>query len=382
MEVYMFRHIYVYRIKCLLRNRPMVFWTFIYPIVMALLFYVAFANLTSADLFKSIPMSVVDNAEFKGQSSFASVISEYSSSADALFKVSYDTQEQAESKLESGSIKGYIIFDNGAHVVFKDSGIEQSIIKEFMDSYLQTAAAYSAIIGKNPDAAKNLSGAGDDDFIENITYGSKEAPDTTVAYFYALMAMAALFGSFWGQKEVEDIQADMTTYGARMNMTPVHKLKAFFYSFCASVTMQFICMVMLTAFLAFVLKVDFGPSLGFVLIICFFGSLAGVSFGAVLAALIKKGSRNMRISIMITVSLALSFLAGLNNISIKYAVTNAVPALAYVNPANLIADAFYALYYYSTYNRFFLNIGLLFGISMIFLLVIYLATRRQKYASL
>ena len=48
----------------------------------------------------------------------------------------------------------------------------------------------------------------------------------------------------------------------------------------------------------------------------------------------------------------------------------------------MISDAFYALYYYSDYSRFFLNIGILAGFSLVFYLVVYFTTRRQKYASL
>ena len=107
----------------------------------------------------------------------------------------------------------------------------------------------------------------------------------------------------------------------------------------------------------------------------------GVTFGAMVAALIKT-SEGVRMGIMISVSLLLSALAGMVYPGLKYIVTEAVPIMAYINPANLISDAFYALFYYGVGPRFYLNNGLLLAFSIVFTLVVYLVTRRQKYASL
>ncbi|MEI6101566.1 MAG: hypothetical protein WCP73_06985 [Eubacteriales bacterium] len=77
-----------------------------------------------------------------------------------------------------------------------------------------------------------------------------------------------------------------------------------------------------------------------------------------------------------------SILAGLMSQSIKLSITQAAPILAYINPANVISDAFYSLYYYTNHDRFFLSIAILFIMSGVFYLIVYLITRRQKYASI
>ncbi|MNW16289.1 hypothetical protein D3C71_2150910 [compost metagenome] len=56
--------------------------------------------------------------------------------------------------------------------------------------------------------------------------------------------------------------------------------------------------------------------------------------------------------------------------------------IAYINPANVISDAFYSLYYYDTYERYILNIGLLMAFSLTFYIITFLIVRRQKYASI
>jgi ABC-2 type transport system permease protein len=53
-----------------------------------------------------------------------------------------------------------------------------------------------------------------------------------------------------------------------------------------------------------------------------------------------------------------------------------------INPAALITDAFYSLYIYESLSRFFLNIGILSGFSVVLAAASYLFVRRERYASL
>jgi ABC-2 type transport system permease protein len=379
-----FSHIFVNRFKCLIRDRALVFWTLLYPVVLATLFALAFSNLSSSDAFKSIPVAVVSNAEYQGDTEFKSALDSVSDdnpdSADKLFHISVVTQQQAEDSLKNNEIKGYILLQNGPQIYVRDSGIDQTIIKQFADNYIQVSAAYKDVISKDPSAAAKLKYDGSKDFIEAVAPG-KGAPNDTLTYFYALLAMASLFGGFWGKKEIADIQADLTPQGQRINIAPVHKLKAFGASFLASVTLQFILLVILVIYLNIVLKVDFGDQLLFVLFTCLVGSFTGVTFGALIGAVVK-GGEHIKTSVLIGVSLIFSFMAGMMVQSVKTIITDSVPILTYINPANLITDAFYSLYYYNTYTRFLECIGILLGMSAVFYLIVYFVTRRQRYASI
>lgn len=380
----MFSHIFINRLKCLVRDRQMVFWTLLYPLVLATLFSLAFSNIASAESFKSIPIAVVDNAEYAGNTAFKAVLAHVSDdeagASEKLFNVTVATEEQAAESLKSNAVTGYILFQDGPHVVVKDSGMEQTILKQFMDSYLQTASAYAAIHNANPGAVPEFTSADSAINIKEVAPG-KAPPNSMLTYYYALIAMASLFGGFWGRKEVSDIQANLSPQGARMNLIPVHKLKVFGYSFLAAISVQFVSLLLLVAYLSLVLKIDFGNQMGFVLITCLAGSITGVSFGAMLGAICGK-NENLKTAVLISVSLVLSGLSGLYVADIKYIVNHAVPVLGYINPASLLTDAFYSLYYYSTYTKFFLSIGLLIAISVVFYLIVYFVMRRQKYASL
>ncbi|NLT13370.1 MAG: ABC transporter permease, partial [Clostridiales bacterium] len=143
----MFGHIFKYRIKCLFGGRAEIFWTLIYPIVMAIFFSLAFSNLSNVGHFEPFEIAVVDNGEFRKDAIFRSVLDSVSdqNSDDRLFNVVLTTKDDADARLEKNLIRGYILFDNGPRVVVKSTGMEQTILTEFMDSYLQTGSAYMTI---------------------------------------------------------------------------------------------------------------------------------------------------------------------------------------------------------------------------------------------
>lgn len=379
----MFKHIFFTRLKCIARDRPLIFWTLIYPLILATFFSLAFGNLASADNFKSIPIAVVDSAEYQSdinfQTALRSVSDDNDNAVQKLFHVSLLTERDASDSLRNGLIKGYIIFD-GMHIIVKESGIDQTILKSFLDNYLQFSSAYKTVLMGNPSHAKSIIIDAEKNFIQSVSPNNKPA-NANIINFYALISMAVMMGGFFGSKEIEDIQADLTSRGARLNMIPVNKMRAFGYSMSAAILIQFISLLILIGYLAFVLKVDFGRQIGYILLLCFAGSLMGVSFGAFIMAVVKGGS-GVKTAIMIAISMLLSSVAGLQSPNLKYIVTHAVPALAYINPANLVTDAFYSLYYYTTYTRFFINVALLAAFSVVFFIVVVLTTRRQRYASL
>lgn len=380
----MFAHIFKYRLKSLLRERQLVFWMLVYPMVLATLFSLAFSNLNSGIAFSSVPIAVVDNEAYAADSAFQAALASVSEGSgqagEKLFDLSVATLGQAEADLKDNKIKGYILIDGGYHVVVKETGTGQTILKEFVEAYLQTNSAVQTIAKANPAAMSNFRTPSKDGYLADAAREKADA-DIRVTYFYALLAMAALFGGFWGYKVISDSQADLSPQGARISLAPVHKLRTVTYSICAAVLVHFLSMVALVAYLWLALGIDFGGQLGYVLVACLASSFMGVSYGACIGS-IKLKTEMMKNMILIMSGILLSTLSGMMASSVKYAVTHAVPILAYINPANLIADAFYSLYYYSTYTRFYLNVGLMLAFSALFSLAVYFAVRRQKYGSL
>jgi len=378
-----FWHIFKYRLKSTVRDVQTIFWTLAFPIILVSFFAMAFSNLENISEYKTIKIGLVNTQQYQKDTMFQSHITAASKNVNPLFDVTiYDTQEAAAAALSDKQISGFILEDAALHLTIRSEGIDQTIMKEFLDWYLQTASSVSNIISGNPAAGMKISGI----LSENITYikdtnTGTNKPNDVLTYYYALIAMTCLYGAFMGSKEVTAVQANQSAQAARLNLAPVHKLKIFLSSLCAVTLIQYLSILILIAYMAFVLKIDFGNQIGYILLASFAGCCAGVSFGAVVGAATKKGE-GIKTGIIISASMAMSFLAGLMVARMKYMAARSFPILAYINPANLIADAFYALYYYNTYDRYFLNVGLLFAFSFVFYLIVFLLMRGQQYESI
>lgn len=378
----MFGHIYTARLKCIVRDRYTMFWTLLFPVILATLFHLAFSNLGKVSTYRATNIAVVDDAAYRQNTSFQEALSEVSGGAKgALFRVTLCGEQKAQNLLQSGKIIGYVRLDGNPRMFVAQSGMDETILKEFLDDYVQTSAAVTQIAKRNPAALQNAAALLQNREYLKDTPPAGGNPDSTLNYFYALLGMACLYGGFLGLKEVANVQANQEPRAARVNLAPLHKLRVFAPAFCAAVTVQFLVAAVLIAFLTFVLGVGFGGRLPLILLACFASCCTGVSFGSMLGALIKAGE-GMRIAVLISGTMFLSFLSGLFFGNVKYLVETHAPILGWLNPANVITDTFYSLYYYTTTTRYFTDIALLCGFTLVFGGITVFVLRRQRYESI
>jgi ABC-2 type transport system permease protein len=76
------------------------------------------------------------------------------------------------------------------------------------------------------------------------------------------------------------------------------------------------------------------------------------------------------------------FLSGMMVGGINYVIAEKAPIVSWLNPAARITDAFYCLYYYDTYDKFFLNIGIILAMTVAMFAVTSIFLRRQRYESI
>ena len=118
-----------------------------------------------------------------------------------------------------------------------------------------------------------------------------------------------------------------------------------------------------------------------ILLTLFLCTLLGISFGSFVTSMVK-GSEGLKTGILIAVSIVASHLSGMSYPELKYLIETAAPPLAFINPASLMTDAFYALYYFDTYGRFIGSAAAMSLFTAVFAGATYLVIRRRKYASL
>lgn len=379
----MFGHIFTNRLKCLLRDKLTIFWTMIFPVLLATLFNLALSNVNQGETFQAVDIAIVNNAAFQNVQPLKTALTKASTGSSKLFRVTLASSAEKAEQMLQNSISGYlIVVDSQPRLVVSQSGIQQSIIKNFLDSYLQTTASVYSILQNNPRQPEQLlNSIGERRQYLTDSAVTAAAPNNVFNFFYSLIAMACFYGGFFGLREITDIEANLSPPAARISVSPVHKLKAFFSSLSASLLIHLAEIFVLLLFLRYVLQIDFGSKSNYVVLTAIIGSVAGVSFGAFIGALVKK-SENIKTGILIGVTMTGSFLAGMMSLDMKYIIAQQLPVLSYLNPVNLLTDAFYSLYYYDTLTRYLLNIGISGIFIVIFCAGTYFIIRRRQYASL
>ncbi|WP_207647343.1 ABC transporter permease [Parasporobacterium paucivorans] len=375
-------HIFKTRLKCLLRDKEMLFWSLLFPVALALLFNIAFSNLNAHDTFEPVKLAVVADESYLQDAAFRGALRNVSTGESRIFDLQETELAAARTMLRSNDISGYILAGDVPTLITSGTGLGPSIAKTFLDSYLQMQSSVNSILAKDPSSYEELM----DRLNARLSYTKEVSPgggesNPVLNYFYSLIAMTCFYGAFFGNREVLDVQANLSPLAARISVSPVHKLKSFLYSMCASLLINAAEVLLFILFLAKVLGIDFGEDTGLVVLTALMGSFTGVTFGAFISSLVKK-DENVKIGVIIAVSMTGSFLAGMMYGEMKYIVQQNVPVLSYLNPINLLTDAFYCLYYYDTYTRYAVNMGILATFAVVFCLGTYLVIRRRKYAGI
>lgn len=373
--------LYITRLKCITRNKESMFWCYAFPVLLATCFFFAFGNLVNADSFDTMKIGYV--SEETGEDTLLIAMEEALISEDTpLFAITEYDKAEAAKRLEDKEIEAYIVGSNDPVLHIKENGINETIIKSFLDSYRQMVATVGEVLQKNPDALKQ---GLYEDIMNQSTYVYEEQkenePDYLLIYFYALFAFTCIFAGAWGLDEVINIQADLSLRGARVNVSPVNKMKLLTCNMFAAFTAHSGSILLLFVYMNYVLKIKFGDNLLGILLTCIVGSLAGLAQGVFIGIMVKQKS-TVKEAISITVTMFESFLAGFMIADMKYIIAEKVPFLGYINPVNLVSDALYSLYYYDTLDRFLLNIVILFAITVVFGAASYLRLRRKVYASI
>lgn len=373
--------LFLVRLKYLLRSKGNIFWTFGFPLVLGTFFYLAFGQLTEDSFINTSDLYVVTDDE-----ELINFLTQLESDEGVpLYHVKTDKDlDKLEQALKEQTITGYIYTENSMIIYrINDNGLAQTITKSVLDQYVQMTDLIITIQQTEPSKLPNvIERVQKPIFFLSEPYSKTDSKASRlIIYFYSLLASQAIWGSFWGIGLVSDLQANMSTRGIRLNISPTHKIKLIVIHFLAALLIHFAGSLLLLFYLKVILGVSFGEQTGLIILAQLIGSIAGISLGALLASLIR-GSTNTREAIISLISTFLGFLSGLMSIYIKYLIDKHAPIIRWINPVSLLTDAFYSLYYYQDQIKFFQNLGILTLLSLLFVMISYLRLRRTKYDSI
>lgn len=375
--------IYQYRMKAHFRDWDNLFWGMLFPIILSTFFTMAFGNISSGDYFKTFPVALVIESESMYSDNFEDTLSSVQIGDSELFDVHvFDSVEKADGAMHDEAVDVVFIYGDSLGMRVKNDGMNQTVAKHFADQYVQSEAMYTHLFETNPEAIPTLSSFEFDasNYISDMNQQRGDV-DPVLGYYYALIAMACLFGSFAGLKETSFIEANQSSTGARIQVSPVQKSRMYIGGLLSATTLQVFSVSLLLTYMTFVLKVDLGERFPALALATVVGASAGVALGA-FVALVSKKNLKVKNAMLTAISMALSFFAGLMAHEIKYLIQEKAPIFSYVNPANLIADAYYALYYYPDYHRYWLNIAILVGLIIVMYSTVIIMARRRSYESI
>lgn len=390
----MFIHNLKYSLKTLFKNKMLLFWTFAFPILMGLFFNLAFSDIEKNEMLDIIDIAIINNEDFNQNLIYKEAFNSLSSDENKMFNITYTSLEESKKLLEEEKISGYISFnDDKPTITVNNSGINETVIRNVVDEINSNKEMITNLINiEVENAYKNGSIINIDDITKNVTnlvmtktvklnnISNKNLSYTMIEY-YTLIAMACLYGGLISMFITNYKLPNMNSVGKRTSISPIHKGSLLVSSLLASLFVQLIGILLLFIFTIFIIKVDYGNNLLFVMLLALAGSLAGLSLGVAISTLFKT-NENAKIGILIAIVMFFCLLSGMMGITLKYVIDKNVPILNMINPASMITDGLYALYYYGKTNRYVFDLISLLIFSIVMIILSYRDLRRKKYDSI
>lgn len=382
----------------LTRKRELFIWALAFPIILSTMFMFMFSNMDDATAFAPVPTAVVADDQYDQASEFAAVLDELGATSDdqLLDLHAYSTFDEAREALAAGEVVGIVSVDSDGYpklAMSADSnvlGSEQiggTILNTVMDTYVRNVELLQEIAQNNPQALADptlMESALTRNDVTNQVALTYTQPVQSVRYYYALLGMAALFCGQIGMLAICEAQPNLSPLGARRALGATSRGKTLAATLIASWLIAFICLAVAFAYIRLVVGIDFGGREGICLAALGVAALLSTAVGTLLGSLPKIGL-GVKTGLLTGITCTLSLFAGLYGepcMELADRIARDYPALASLNPAKMITDTFYSLYYYDTLTPFFENVGILLVMTVVLFAVSALFVRRQRYASL
>lgn len=379
----MIRYSFLTKIK----SRELIFWPLIFPFVLGTVMYFSIGQVEEADL-ETVQAALVTEAgkgdtgaQHSAKEVFPLFLESLEEDSD-IIQTEEMTEQEAVNALENGEIDGIFYDGVDPSLTVSASGFPQSILQTVLESYMEGKQTLEDVARLHPEgfsaAIETMEDYGD--VVEQVSLGGKTT-DGTAQFFYALIGMACLYGCFIGYSSAMGIQANLTSLAARRCAGPVHRLSLVLTEVFVSFGIHFVNMLLLLAYMKFVLKLEFAGSYVEMIPVILMGSMIGVTMGMFITSVGKMGE-GVKIGIMVGISMAMSFCAGLMNADIKNVVDQNIPLLNRVNPAALVSDALYCLNVYDAPERYAQDMMILAGLCVLLTAGTFLIIRRERYVSI
>lgn len=363
-----------YRFITLIKNKTLIFWTLIFPILLSIFFNIAVRDIYDDPKLEAIKIGVYDINDTNA-SEYINTLSK----EDIIITTLYKDKEKAIDDLRENDITALITYDKEFNILSIKQNMNISLLNTVFDTYNNKIEIIESLGDKafNEEFINTL--------LSNNNYLNSKLDDSNTQlssiHFFTTIAMLCLYSSFWGAESAEYLNPIENAVGVRVNISPLKKSKVILIDIAVVFTIFIIEFMIHLLFLNYILKIEV---LANPLLIILTGLSCGLVsiFIGYLTALYTSQNNNISDFILPAFGLISSFLAGMNSVDIKLILEKSFPFIKYINPATLVTDNFRYIQNSSNYNIVLMNVSIMIIFSAILAIIAYRKLKVVTYECL
>lgn len=366
-------------LKLFFRRKSLFFWTFIFPLVLATLFFVAIKPIYGGDVLEEpIKVAIVDeskNDEFKYFDDMLETL-EYKDDMK-LISSTNTSYEDALALMENKEVAAIYIVKDDVQIETKAMNTSVYILEAVATSYNQHQTMFmNAIETKGFEAAV---ASFQDGFSIQLHEIELKNNDSMSLQYYSIFGMSCFYSAYWGMQTSVDSEGNQSPVGARKMLAPTSKIKVMFADYILSFGVSFVSQVIVFAYMHFVLGMAISDYGGWMLLLIAMGCLAGISWGKIVSTAFDV-KESLKIGILTTIPLIGSMLSGMMSIDMRRLPFAQVAN--HFNPMNWVSEGMYSLYVYGINDQYLKNLISLLIFTIVAFVLSLILGRRKQYESL
>ena len=371
-----------------IREKSNIFWTMIFPLILATLFHFTLGEMLDQNGMETISaayvtQSAAESAESPSHQEKDSFLEYLESFDNSWLKILPMTEKEAENALKNDEILGTFYGGEEKSLTIGENSTYTSILSQILEIYEKNEVLIARIAQDHPEHLSDAVTALEDykTCTETVTFDGTSM-DSVQNYFFALIAMTCLYGSFMGMYNAVGVQANTSVLGARLTAGCVKRYKSIAASLLSSWMISFLEVLILLFYMDVILgDIDLSGQILQIFVICAAATLYSCSLGMVIGT-VGSWSANLKNGIVVAVSMACSFAADLMLSGVKGAIETYAPVINRINPGALTTDAFYSVLVYNDTEKYFRSLILLTVFALLLLTAAVLSMRRMRYESI
>ena len=371
-----------------IREKSNIFWTMIFPLILATLFHFTLGEMLDQNGMETISaayvtQSAAESAESPSHQEKDSFLEYLESFDNSWLKILPMTEKEAENALKNDEILGTFYGGEEKSLTIGENSTYTSILSQILEIYEKNEVLIARIAQDHPEHLSDAVTALEDykTCTETVTFDGTSM-DSVQNYFFVLIAMTCLYGSFMGMYNAVGVQANTSVLGARLTAGCVKRYKSIAASLLSSWMISFLEVLILLFYMDVILgDIDLSRQILQIFVICAAATLYSCCLGMVIGT-VGSWSANLKNGIVVAVSMACSFAADLMLSGVKGAIETYAPVINRINPGALTTDAFYSVLVYNDTEKYFRSLILLTVFALLLLTAAVLSMRRMRYESI